>query len=103
MKRKHKGLLYALGITLICVGVVFLLFSKKETGNSLVVEYAENNSVAPLGVSIEEYSFVASLDGTKYYPIGCSGAERIKEENRVYYKTKEEAERDQKSPAALCK
>ena len=35
--------------------------------------------------------FVASKTGAKYYSIGCSGINRIKEENRVYFKTEQEA------------
>jgi hypothetical protein len=32
-------------------------------------------------------AYVVSRNGTKYYPISCSGASRIKEENRVYFDT----------------
>lgn len=38
-------------------------------------------------------TFFASNRGTKYYSIGCSGGKTIKQENRVYFTTKEEAER----------
>jgi len=36
--------------------------------------------------------FFASSRGTKYYSIGCSAGKTIKQENRVYFMTKEEAE-----------
>ncbi len=35
--------------------------------------------------------FVASKNGTLVYPVNCSGAKRIKEENRVYFGSIEEA------------
>ena len=37
-------------------------------------------------------NFFASNRGTKYYSIGCSGGKTIKQENRVYFSTREEAE-----------
>ena len=37
--------------------------------------------------------FFASNRGSKYYSIGCSGGKTIKQENRIYFTTKEEAEK----------
>ena len=37
--------------------------------------------------------FIASKTGKKYYPTGSTGAEKIKEENRVMFKTEEEAQK----------
>ncbi len=45
--------------------------------------YAKNDS---------EKNFVASESGTVYYYKKCSGYKRIKEENRVWFNTKEDAE-----------
>lgn len=36
--------------------------------------------------------FVASKNGTKYYPKGCKSADRIKPENQVWFATGQEAE-----------
>lgn len=47
-------------------------------------EYSENLP--------NESNYVASKNGTKYYPINCSGANRIKEENRIYFRTVDDAE-----------
>lgn len=46
--------------------------------------------------------YVASKSGTKYYPVDCSAAGRIKEENRVYFATMESAEAAGYEPAANC-
>lgn len=72
----------------------------------------EEKSVSPLpnvqnaaettGISTEG-AYVASKGGTKYHLPWCSGAQRIKEENKVWFSTKAEAEAAGYSPAANCK
>ena len=47
-------------------------------------------------------SYVASKNGTKYYTLDCSGVNRIKEENKVYFDTTDEAEARGYDPAANC-
>ncbi len=47
--------------------------------------------------------YVASKTGTKYHLPWCSGARRIKVENKVWFATKEEAEAAGYTPAANCK
>jgi hypothetical protein len=47
--------------------------------------------------------FVASASGTKYYPIGCGSVTRIKEENRVYFVTEEEAQAAARDRTTACK
>jgi hypothetical protein len=48
-------------------------------------------------------TYVASKSGTKYYLPSCSGAKRIKVENRVWFETKGEAEAAGYEPATGCK
>lgn len=48
-------------------------------------------------------AFVASKNGEKYYLPSCSGAKRIKEENKVWFPTREAAEASGYEPAANCK
>lgn len=80
--------------------------SKKESA-ALTVE--EENGAVQNGVSAEENgatqniaSYVASKNGGKYYPIDCGYISRIKDENRVYYASKEAAEKDGKEPSSVC-
>ncbi len=47
--------------------------------------------------------FVASQNGTKYYLTTCSGVKNIKEENKIFFNTKEEAEKAGFLPASNCK
>lgn len=46
--------------------------------------------------------YVASKNGSKYHLPWCSGAQRIKEENKVWFETKAEAEKAGYTPAANC-
>lgn len=50
-----------------------------------------------------ENAYVASKSGTKYHLPWCGGAKRIKEENKIWFATKEEAEKAGYTPAANCK
>jgi hypothetical protein len=47
--------------------------------------------------------FVASKNGTKYHYPWCSGAATIKEENKIWFSSKEQAEAAGYQPAANCK
>ncbi|MBU2025899.1 MAG: hypothetical protein ABIC19_01755 [Patescibacteria group bacterium] len=47
--------------------------------------------------------FVASKNGEKYYPVDCGLVSRIKEENKVYYDTEDEAMADGKQRTSGCK
>ena len=38
------------------------------------------------------HNFVASKNGTKYYPVGCAWANRIKDANKVWFASTKEAE-----------
>ena len=49
-----------------------------------------------------ELNIVASKSGTKYYYTWCSGVSRIKEENKIYFKTTEEARARGLTPASGC-
>ncbi len=37
-------------------------------------------------------NFFASSRGKKYYPVGCTAGNTLKQENRIYFNTREEAE-----------
>lgn len=48
-------------------------------------------------------TYVASKNGTRYHFPWCSGAQNIKEENKVWFDTKEAAEAAGYTPAKNCK
>ncbi len=60
---------------------------------SNVVETTKNSSGGYFG----------SKQGTKYYPLGCSAGKTIKQENRVYFDTAEDAEKTGYSLSTSCK
>ncbi|HEY4502652.1 MAG TPA: hypothetical protein VJH21_02365 [Candidatus Paceibacterota bacterium] len=62
----------------------------------------EQNSNGSTSDTVSSGSFVGSKNGSKYHFPWCSGAQRIKEENKIWFSTKEEAERAGYTPAANC-
>lgn len=54
----------------------------------------------PVGKSSGTY--VASKNGTKFYLPSCGGSKRIKEENKIWFDTKDEAIAAGYGPAANC-
>lgn len=46
---------------------------------------------------------VGSKNGTKYHALRCPGASQIKEENKVFFASKEEAQKAGYTPASNCK
>ncbi len=49
------------------------------------------------------HTYVASKSGAKYYLPSCGTVSRIKEENRVYFATKADAEKAGYQPSSSCK
>ena len=50
-----------------------------------------------------EKAFVGSRNSDKYHFPWCSGAKRIKEDNKIWFATREEAKAAGYTPAANCK
>jgi hypothetical protein len=57
----------------------------------------------PLANSLQAGSIVASKNGTKYHFPWCSGAKRMKEENKIWFNSEQEAREAGYEPAANCK
>jgi hypothetical protein len=56
-----------------------------------------------LGSSPHTETIVASKGGKKYYFIWCKGSQNIKEANKRYFKTEEEAKKAGYTLAGSCK
>ncbi len=54
------------------------------------------------GTAASGGSFVASKSGSAYHLLNCPGARNIKEENKVYFQSREAAERAGYRPAGNC-
>ena len=62
-----------------------------------------NNSDTTSPDTTKKGSYVASQNGTKYYALSCATANRIKEENRVYFDSTTQAENAGYSKSSTCK
>jgi hypothetical protein len=51
----------------------------------------------------EDATYVGSKNGSKYHFPWCVGAKQIKEENKIFFATKDEAEKAGYAPASNCK
>ena len=119
-----KGILSILVIILVAVGSFGLgRLSKDQVGPGIAVqEYnlanvisaventttnnTKQNIIKPTettkSISAGK-SFFASSRGSKYYSIGCSGGKTLKEENKVWFSTKQEAENAGYELSSTCK
>ena len=81
---------------------VYLLFKSQRQKES--IRYEQNAFTLTSGDNISAASnlFVASKNGSKYYPSDCTTARRIKEENKIFFKSAEEATKAGFSRAASC-
>ncbi|TSC62722.1 MAG: hypothetical protein G01um101448_259 [Parcubacteria group bacterium Gr01-1014_48] len=68
---------------------------------SILGEEAEQSVVPEVANLGGQY--VASKKGTKYHFPWCGGAARISEENKIWFNSKEEAEKAGYTPAGNCK
>lgn len=85
----------------------------QKTQESHITERAETPRVEEIGVEESstkrasetnaEGGYVASKSGTKYHLPWCGSAKQIKEENKIWFATKAEAEAAGYTPAANCK
>lgn len=118
---KGKDILTVLIVILVGLGA-FLLgrLSKESDSSGIKIEYSgqtgilEANAISSIDflekVSTAQNSqnssgknFFASNRGSKYYSIGCSGGKNIKQENRVYFETREEAEKAGYELSSSCR
>lgn len=94
-KIKGQGRILLILVLLACLsGVSFYIGysarAEADTGSPVIIQcpkeaYIQKASEAQKGV------FLASRNGSKYYPLECPGASRIKEENKVWFSSEEEA------------
>lgn len=79
-------------------------FSARPTVSSTDSTQNTTASVSTTGNSQQtKGAFVASKSGTKYYPVGCGSAKRIKPENQVFFATEDAAVAAGYARASTCK
>lgn len=63
-----------------------------------VLKSKENNlglnreKIPPDSLNQEGYLWMASINGSAYFPLDCFSAKRIKKENQIFFKTEKEAQ-----------
>ena len=105
---RGKDILTVIIVILVGLGSFGLgRLSKNSPNPGLKIEYrdqsasgittTEFNQNTPLikkeSINTTGKNFFASSRGTKYYPLGCSAGKTIKQENRIYFDTADEAEK----------
>ena len=98
-------------IILLLVGsiLVFALYTQSQSGMSAMRIYMQQtvesgSERGVLGASILDVgNYVGSKNGKTYHLPWCAGAQRIKDENKVWFETKEEAISRGYTPAGNCK
>lgn len=88
------------------------LSGSPEKSEGVHIEYLERGGVGNVSATVESVrkapivlsgAVVVSKNSTKYHYPWCSGAQRIKEENKIWFNTIEEARASGYTPAANCK
>lgn len=75
----------------------------EESQTPVLIENPNPVGETPVKTSITTTkNFVASKNGKRYYYPRCAGASRIKEENKVWFDTANEAKQAGYTPAANC-
>ena len=102
---KGKDILVVLIVILVGLASFELGRLSKNTSSGVKIEYL--NQEANIISSVESSNllqktakektsigknFFASSRGSKYYPVGCEAGKTIKQENRIYFTTREGAE-----------
>jgi hypothetical protein len=121
-EQKRLVIILCLGIIFMslasfCLGILMGIQIEKDT-QGITVEYppylepisakigdtSPNTASSQLstGSTVNQGIYVASKSGTRYYLPTCSGVSRIKEENKIWFQTKEQAEARGLLPAANC-
>lgn len=79
------------------------LSTSKMASDSDNREELASSSPDDLKSDLNEKVYVASRNGKLYYPILCSGANRIKEENKVWFANDIEAQKSGYTLSSTCK
>ena len=107
--RNAKIIFLFLMVCIVCFGLGFVLRglydSSKNQSEIMIEKNPDNitlNDITKNDLTQGGYGFVASKNSDIFYSIECGVARRIREENRVYFKTKDEAIQDGFVASSSC-
>ena len=105
-------IIFLVGMASFGLGRLSVLWPRKEpitvtsSQDTILENYATDSTTtsqkSPAGVSTFMGKYVASRSGKYYHFPWCPGALKIKEENKIWFQTKEEAESGGLKPAGNC-
>ncbi|MDQ5901648.1 MAG: Ada Zn binding protein [Patescibacteria group bacterium] len=58
--------------------------------------------LSKIDMSFSGFPYLASINGTKFYGRGCKSSNRIKAENRIYFKTSTDAVKSGYGASSTC-
>lgn len=111
---KKSNIIVGLVVAVVLVGGAgWWAFGSSAEGKGKAVVPAQvgsevQNGGAEGGEAVEGFKgdtsggFVASKNGSKYFPTSCGSAKTIKEENKVFFQSAPEAESAGYTPAKNC-
>ena len=112
LKKQRNACAVLLTISIVLGGMFSIYFSSQLNKAELGYEKGwydginAGRSAVEAGYTVTppnaEAKYIASKASDKYHLLSCEYAERISEDNRIYYKTMQEAEEDGKSPCSVC-
>ncbi|MBI4224724.1 MAG: hypothetical protein HY617_00160 [Candidatus Sungbacteria bacterium] len=76
--------------------------SREQAAEMSAEPMLKDSSDIPVPAALKNGAFVASKSGSVYYAVWCSGVSRIREENKVWFQTKEDAKAQGYRPAKNC-
>jgi hypothetical protein len=80
-----------------------IIDSQNTLSRSTTKTYIDNNTEQKSTELSQNGKYVASKNGKLYYTSNCTGVKRIKEENKVWFDTQEEAEKAGFTLSSSCK
>ena len=108
------AIIFLVGLASFGLGRLSILWPEKEpirimTPGTLNTTYEQKNGMEPSsasglvkGLTVQQGKYVASKSGTAYHYPWCPSALKIKEENKIWFNTKEEAQKAGYKPAGNC-
>lgn len=110
VQKSIKYLNYIILVLVFSIGLGMGLLFKNNNPSSIVIDKnmkiglpnrtGRASGSTPMNSQMGNFS--ASISGKAYYPKNCPAAGRIKEENRIWFNTKQEAEAEGYAPAQNC-
>lgn len=101
--KSYESDLILVSVIILVALISFGLGRLSKIGESKIPITIENLTGAVNNIATSTGNFVASKNGTKYHYPWCSGAQSIREENKIWFSTAEEAKKAGYQPASNCK